>query len=244
MKSSQANLKFAAQFVAGHMLRKLFHYIDANPEPNFPRLLNTLRQITPEARHRRQIGKVIDAYRDNPAIHAYINRFFALHPNVKRRLVYNWFVNAQLMGLMYRQGKERETGVHIPNFILLDPTSACNLRCQGCWAEGYARHDVLEFTLVERICREARALGIYWIAMSGGEPFLWPHLIELASCFPDMAFMLYTNGTCIDEEMADRLQQVGNISPAISLEGWRESTDARRGRGGVRAGAPHDGAVA
>jgi MoaA/NifB/PqqE/SkfB family radical SAM enzyme len=46
-----------------------------------------------------------------------------------------------------------------------------------------------------------------------------------------MAFMAYTNGTLIDEKMADQLQAVGNVSPAISLEGWREHTDARRGAG-------------
>jgi len=101
----------------------------------------------------------------------------------------------------------------------------------GCWAGEYAKHDTLEFELVDRIVREAKELGVYWIVMSGGEPFIWPHLIELAARHSDVAFMLYTNGTLIDDAMADKLLEVGNVSPAISLEGWRESTDARRGAG-------------
>jgi MoaA/NifB/PqqE/SkfB family radical SAM enzyme len=46
-----------------------------------------------------------------------------------------------------------------------------------------------------------------------------------------MAFMVYTNGTLITDRVADAIVEVGNISPAISLEGWRKSTDARRGPG-------------
>lgn len=46
-----------------------------------------------------------------------------------------------------------------------------------------------------------------------------------------MVFMIYTNGTRIDDEVADRLKALGNVSPTISLEGWEEETDARRGKG-------------
>lgn len=67
--------------------------------------------------------------------------------------------------------------------------------------------------------------------MSGGEPFLWPHLFKLVEKHSDVAFMLYTNGTLIDEEIAEKMRSAGNISAAISLEGGREATDARRGSG-------------
>jgi len=67
--------------------------------------------------------------------------------------------------------------------------------------------------------------------MSGGEPFLYPYLLDMAEKHDEQAFMIYTNGTRIDDEVADRLQKVGNISPCVSIEGWREETDARRGQG-------------
>jgi MoaA/NifB/PqqE/SkfB family radical SAM enzyme len=78
---------------------------------------------------------------------------------------------------------------------------------------------------------EAKELGIYFIAVSGGEPFMWPHLVELCRKHNDMAFMIYTNGTLIDETMAEQMRQAGNMSPAISIEGDREATDDRRGKG-------------
>ncbi|MCG0277439.1 MAG: radical SAM protein [Thermanaeromonas sp.] len=227
-----SNWQEAKKLVAERTLEEVFKYIERNPEENFPRLLSIARLIARKEEHKQQIQGVLKAYQENPAIRAYVNRLFTeLHPNIKKRMVYNWFVNAMLLGIPRQQQVEEETGIHIPNFFLLDPTSACNLRCYGCWAGEYAKHDTLEFELVDRLCREAKEVGIYWLVMSGGEPFLWPHLFELARRHQDMAFMLYTNGTLIDDDVADRIIEVGNISPAISLEGWRERTDARRGRG-------------
>jgi MoaA/NifB/PqqE/SkfB family radical SAM enzyme len=46
-----------------------------------------------------------------------------------------------------------------------------------------------------------------------------------------MYFMTYTNGTLLDEDTVQALAQLGNVSPAISLEGFREETDRRRGAG-------------
>ncbi|MFO8191620.1 MAG: hypothetical protein R6U08_02425 [Bacillota bacterium] len=43
--------------------------------------------------------------------------------------------------------------------------------------------------------------------------------------------MVYTNGTRFDENTAGWIRSAGNISPAISIEGWREATDNRRGKG-------------
>lgn len=84
---------------------------------------------------------------------------------------------------------------------------------------------------MDRILAEAKELGIYGIVLSGGEPFVYPYLLDMAQKNNDIAFMVYTNGTRIDEKVADRLQDLGNISPAVSLEGWGEDTDARRGKG-------------
>ena len=42
---------------------------------------------------------------------------------------------------------------------------------------------------------------------------------------------MYTNGTLIDRTTAQRMAELGNVAPAISVEGFEEDTDARRGRG-------------
>ena len=43
----------------------------------------------------------------------------------------------------------------------------------------------------------------------------------------DRFCQIYTNGTLIDEKVADRILEIGNAMPAISVEGYRDETDAR-----------------
>jgi len=44
-------------------------------------------------------------------------------------------------------------------------------------------------------------------------------------------FLMYTNGTLIDAETAERLAEMGNLMPAIAVDGFEKRTDERRGRG-------------
>jgi len=88
----------------------------------------------------------------------------------------------------------------------------------------------MKFELMDRILIEAKELGIHFITISGGEPFYWPHLLRVLEKHDDMAFQIYTNGTLIDERTADRLAELGNAAPCISIEGTQEETDSRRGK--------------
>ncbi|OAT85767.1 radical SAM protein [Desulfotomaculum copahuensis] len=206
-------------------------YASREPDRNFPRVLGFLRTLARQDEHREMLDQITGYYQNNPAIHQFINRLLTgTNPNVKRRLVYNWFVDPIV------RGADRETlsakfGVHIPSAILVDPTSACNLHCAGCWAGKYAKADSISPARLDRLFEEAKELGVYWIVLSGGEPLIYPQLFDLIEKHPEITFMAYTNGTLIDEQMAGRMAAAGNFSPAISLEGWREGTDARRGKG-------------
>ncbi len=127
-------------------------------------------------------------------------------------------------------------GTNPPGFLLISPTKTCNLRCVGCYADSGATTEKLEWEVFDRIIDEARTLwGARFIVISGGEPLAYRSggrdLLDMAMRHPDCYFMMYTNGTLIDNALAARLARVGNLMPAISLEGWRERTDARRGPG-------------
>jgi len=128
-------------------------------------------------------------------------------------------------------------GINPPAFCTISPTQKCNLHCLGCYAASHARTLAsLPYWIVERLVREMRdILGASFIVISGGEPFLWKdgekNLISLAEEFNDMFFLVYTNGTLLDEPMAKKLLEIGNITPAISVEGYEEETDHRRGKG-------------
>ncbi|MBC7321334.1 radical SAM protein, partial [bacterium] len=147
------------------------------------------------------------------------------------KMFVDFFVNAVFLGVPRQIEMSEKLGIHIPWFILIDPTTSCNLRCIGCWAGEYQQHFSLGKDLMDRIIREAKELGIYFITVSGGEPFLSKEFLEIAEKHDDVLFHTYTNGTLIDEKMAKRIVELGNIAPAISIEGFEKETDERRGKG-------------
>jgi len=145
-----------------------------------------------------------------------------------------------LLGSVLRGGdaeiKEKfwnEFGFYPPTFVTISPIKACNLRCIGCYASSGAKNDEkLDFDVFDRIVREARELwGSHFIVISGGEPLLYKGLFDIAEKHRDTFFLMYTNGTLIDEKVAKRLAELGNITPAISVEGFEKETEARRGKG-------------
>ncbi len=132
---------------------------------------------------------------------------------------------------------EEKYGMKPPGFITLSPIKLCNLYCQGCYADSYkGTRAKLEYPVVERIIREQKELwGSHFTVISGGEPLLYrdggKDLFDLAKEHQDTFFLMYTNGTLIDERVAKKFAEVGNITPAISVEGFEKETDERRGKG-------------
>jgi MoaA/NifB/PqqE/SkfB family radical SAM enzyme len=115
--------------------------------------------------------------------------------------------------------------------LVVNPTMRCNIACTGCYASRFQKSEDMDYGMLRRLLTECREMGTNFITISGGEPLLYPHLFEMAKEFEDMAFLMYTNSTLIDDAMAQRLASVGNIFPAISVEGFEAETDGRRGKG-------------
>ena len=127
-------------------------------------------------------------------------------------------------------------GTNPPDLMTLSPGKTCNLRCTGCYASAGPTAEKLDWTTFDRIITEAKELwGVRFLVISGGEPLAYRSegkgILEAAEKHSDVFFMMYTNGTLITPDVANRLASLGNLSPAISLEGWRERTDERRGAG-------------
>ena len=127
-------------------------------------------------------------------------------------------------------------GFNPPSFLVISPTKACNLRCTGCYADSDVEVKSLPWDIVDKLVSDAHDLwGVQFIVISGGEPMTYrsqgKSILDIVEKHKDILFMMYTNGTLITREVAQRIASLGNLVPAISLEGWRERTDARRGKG-------------
>ncbi len=132
---------------------------------------------------------------------------------------------------------KKKYGEPPPSFIVFSPTRICNLKCIGCYASsGADTPATIPYNYVDRIASEVHdTWGGRFITISGGEPFLYKSdgktLLDIYQKYNDMFFLVYTNGTVINREVAQRLAKSANITPAISVEGFEEETDGRRGPG-------------
>ncbi len=155
----------------------------------------------------------------------------AMSPSYRKKIVRNLIYNEYISGVRRRREFSRD-GNWVPSLIVISPTMRCNLRCTGCYAGLYNKQSDLPESEVDRILGEARDLGIYFVVISGGEPYLRKDmLLRLFKKYNDMFFLTYTNGTFLDAEMAKKLAKLGNVAAAISVEGYEEETDNRRGNG-------------
>ena len=214
-------------------LEQAFNYLYKDPEKNLRKLMDWADKFAGGefAPQRKAIREAI-TNPDHP-YYSYIRRLVKeVDPNVMKTLSVNLFINASLSGWSRQEECRKKYGCNIPWTILLDPTSACNLHCTGCWAAEYGNKLNLTYDEIDDIIRQGKELGIYMYIYTGGEPLVRKKdLIRLCEKHSDCLFLCFTNATLIDEAFADEMLRVGNFVPAISLEGFEEATDGRRGKG-------------
>lgn len=226
----KAGLRTQGRAQAARALLNLVPHISVD---NLVRASKFAEKLTRVERDRQVIKALRELFEErHPAVLMAKDVMERLSPNCRSKLIENLFVNAFLLGTDMREIEmPKREGFKPPMFIVISPTMRCNLRCPGCYAGEYEQHQGLSTELVDRIITEAKAMGTYFITMSGGEVFMRPDMFDIWKEHDDVYFQLYTNGTMIDEKTAAKLEECGNVSPMISLEGYKERTDARRGPG-------------
>ncbi len=153
-------------------------------------------------------------------------------PPKNRTIVFNTlFHNAWFLGNKKRDQFEKEHGFRPPFVMILSPTWQCNLKCKGCYTLGYQRHPGLPYDLVKRILKECMEIGLHFVTVLGGEPLMYPHLFQMIEEHPQIFFQVYTNGTLMTREKAERIRELGNAMVVVSCEGYEEETDRWRGPG-------------
>lgn len=229
--NKEKSVKQAVQSIG---VKTLFNYIEKDPEINIPKAVAIVEKMDIN----NTLGPMLETVKgvaNNPESNWFqlIKSLYTdIDPSVRKKLLENYVINTGLIGLDQKRKVEKRYNCNVPWAILMDPTSACNLHCTGCWAAEYGNKLNMTFEELDNIIEQGKALGTYMYLYSGGEPTVRKEdIFKLCEKHNDCVFLAFTNGTMIDEDFADNMLRVGNFVPAISIEGDEEATDFRRGKG-------------
>ena len=224
----------AAKTVFSGVVDYAIGQVNKNPEEAYEKIIDTAEKHMKDF----QTGVNWDYLRRVACNPEYtLNRYVTsivkdLHPNVLKTTLMNLGFEALYNGTKTIREMRKIHNCNIPWIILMDPTSACNLKCTGCWAAEYGHQLQLTNEQLDKIITEAKELGIHFFVLTGGEPLVRKKdILMLAEKHNDCAFHIFTNGTLIDEPFCKEVQRLGNLSFAISVEGYEETNDDRRGQG-------------
>lgn len=212
----------------------LVNYVYKNPKRNIPKVLKIGKAITgnlfPETTWTAPLDVIT-----NPQ-NTWNDYVYRIIEETDKELLTNvlltFAIDAGYIGTSTLRENRDKLKCNIPWIILMDPTSACNLKCKGCWAAEYGHHSNLTLDEMRKIVTEAKALGTHFFMFTGGEPLVRKKdILTITNENKDCIFLAFTNGTLIDDEFCEELKKSGNFALALSIEGTEETTDFRRGEG-------------
>jgi len=215
----------------------LLNYISDDFLGKLPRILKLAEKLDRGNFHATQITTVRNVLLDESSVWHTFARNLVQEVDKKciMKFVEGFIINTHLVGNERRQAIEKKYDCNVPWTILIDPTSACNLSCTGCWAAQYGSRHNLSYETLDSVVREGKEIGMYFYIFSGGEPLVRKKdIIRLCEAHQDCYFFAFTNGTLVDDELCDDMLRVGNFALAFSIEGDEEATDMRRGKGTYR----------
>ena len=162
----------------------------------------------------------------NKYMHRLINE---IDPHVLKTIALNLGFEAFVYGTKTIRKNREKYGCNVPWLILMDPTSACNLHCTGCWAAEYGHKLNLTFDEMDKVVTQGKELGVYLYMFTGGEPLVrricTPLVKKLKAIHGICQVTLTTNGILLGEQLpglmeagldADTQAQISHAA----LRGW------------------------
>ena len=224
----------AARLAASKAFDVVLKNVDKNREKEVCKLIDLMEKYMSDEKMDVNYDRAREMVNNKDgALNKYINRVLdEVDPKVLKTMALNLGFESFLYGTKTIRKMRVKYDCNVPWLILMDPTSACNLHCTGCWAAEYGNKLNLTFEEMDNVVKQGKELGVYFYMFTGGEPLVRKaDLIRLCEKHNDCAFLSFTNGTLVDQAFCDELKRIGNLYLAISLEGFSEVNDLRRGNG-------------
>ena len=142
-------------------LEQAFDYLYRDPERNLLKIMDWADRFDNGdfAVQRKVIRQAIED--PSHPYHQYILHIVQdVDPEVMKTVAVNLFINASMIGWRKQEVCRAQYQCNIPWAILLDPTSACNLHCTGCWAAEYGNRLNLTFDEMLRVKNFVPAISL------------------------------------------------------------------------------------
>ena len=148
-------------------------YLEKDPEVNIPKLMELVDKFVPDGWYESQRNAIRNAIQNKDSNwYKLILRIYELDPGVREAFFTNFIINASLKGSALQEETAEENNCNVPWAILLDPTSACNLHCTGCWAAEYGHKLNLDLTPLFYCKSRAEKWELICTYYTGGEPLV------------------------------------------------------------------------
>ncbi|MEL3904652.1 MAG: radical SAM protein [Treponemataceae bacterium] len=182
-------------------IEQLLSYVHKDPEVNIGKAINMAKKLAPNA-YVNQI-KVIESIisdKNSPYYSFIFDNILKLQPEVLDKFIVNFLLKGNILTDKIRKEAKKKYNCNIPWTILVDPTTACNLKCKGCWAAEYGHSLNLSYEELDDLIKQAKEIGIYFFIFTGGEPLVRKNdIIKLCEKHSDCDFLAFTNATLIDD---------------------------------------------
>ena len=129
-------------------------------------------------------------------------------------------------GLLMQRLRAKALANNVPLHVMLELTNHCNLWCRHCYISDRPPKGELTLDEFKDVLEQLAAAGTLFLTFSGGEPLMHQDFFQIAAYArqKDFALTLFSNGTLITPEVADRLQELYPQRVEISILGGRAST--------------------
>lgn len=224
----------AQQAAAGLAFDNIIKYIDKDPEKNLIKIVDKSEFLLGPIFKTTNFSRFKEAVRDPENVWAKLARSVIsdVDRDVLKKMTLAGGFGAAYTGTKAVRENREKYKCNIPFLMLVDPTSACNLSCTGCWSAQYGKKHSLSYEELDSIVSQGVEMGTHLYMFTGGEPLLKKdEILRLCKAHPDCIFLSYTNATLIDDDFCKKMNEAGNLALALSIEGSLESNDSRRGEG-------------
>lgn len=215
-------------------LSKLLDYVKKNPEENLPKLVDKMESFVGKTFPKKNFVKIREGVSDpgNVWRQLALSVINDVDKNVLMNMSLAFGLGAGYHGTKAVRENREKLKCNIPWLILMDPTSACNKNCKGCWSAEYGHKQSLSYDEMNDVVKQCKSLGTHLYMFTGGEPLIKKdEILKLCKTHPDCVFLSFTNATLVDQKFCDEMKKVGNLALCVSIEGTEESNDMRRGEG-------------